>query len=85
MSGAIEGRVLGAGGAPVPEASVMIGGGPDHPDLAALTDAEGRFHLAGLAAGTYALVVNAGGAPARQDGIVVRDGDAARVEVHVGQ
>jgi iron complex outermembrane receptor protein len=84
MSGTIEGRVVGAGGQPVPEASVMIGAGPEHPDIAALTDDDGRFQLGGLAAGTYSLVVNAGGGTAREEGVVVSDGAAASVEVRVG-
>jgi hypothetical protein len=84
MSGTIEGRVVGAGGQPVPEAAVMIGGGPEHEDIAALTDGDGRFRLGGLQAGTYSLVVNAGGGMTRQEGVVVGDGAPASVEVRVG-
>lgn len=83
MSGTIEGRVVGAGGRPVAEAAVMIGAGPEHEDIAALTDGDGRFRLGGLQAGTYALLVNAGGGMAREEGVVVRDGAAVRVEVRI--
>ena len=84
MSGTIEGRVVGAGGQPVAEAAVMIGAGPEHEDLAALTDGDGRFRLGGLRPGTYALLVNAGGGMVREEGVEVRDGAAAQVEVRVG-
>ncbi|GGX70142.1 carboxypeptidase-like regulatory domain-containing protein [Streptomyces hiroshimensis] len=70
-AGVIRGTVRDAAGAPVAGARVAFAGGPvPLPDVAALTDGEGRFALTAPAAGTYTVVCRAGGATA-----------AARVEV----
>ena len=56
MNYTIDGRVIDASGHPVPEVSITVQDGPgSFPDLAALTDAEGRFTLHGLSAGRFTL------------------------------
>lgn len=65
--GEIAGRITTPDGRPVADAAVMIGGGsPPHPDIAALSDADGRFRFAGLPPGAYTLIVNAEGWPQQQ-------------------
>lgn len=53
-AGQIAGRVLDAQGRPVAEARVMIAGAsPEHPDIAQVTGADGRYRFAGLSPGHY--------------------------------
>ena len=62
----ILGRVTDSAGEPVRDAVVMIvAATASHPDMAALTDDRGEYHLSGLAPGMYRVGVNAEGrAPA---------------------
>lgn len=54
--GLIHGVVRGAGGEPVPEARAFFVSGPEpFPDIAAVTDGEGRFTLSAPSRGTYTL------------------------------
>ncbi|KUL41629.1 carboxypeptidase-like regulatory domain-containing protein [Streptomyces regalis] len=56
----IAGVVHDASGAPVPGAHVLFTDGPGPlPDIAAVTDAEGRFSLSAPAPGEYALLCRA--------------------------
>ncbi|GHE39349.1 hypothetical protein GCM10018785_06190 [Streptomyces longispororuber] len=56
----ITGRVRDASGAPVPGAHVLFTDGPRPlPDIAAVTDAEGRFSLGAPTAGRYTLTCRA--------------------------
>jgi Carboxypeptidase regulatory-like domain len=58
----VAGVVRGPAGEPVPQARVFVARGPvPVPDIAALTDAEGRFALSLPAAGTYELACAAEG------------------------
>jgi hypothetical protein len=84
-TGDIQGRVVGASDDPVADAAVMIGGGPDHPDIAALTDGEGRFSFRGLTPGAYTLLVNTGTTNADAEEVVVRAGESADVQVRVAE
>ncbi|MFF7729781.1 carboxypeptidase-like regulatory domain-containing protein [Streptomyces sp. NPDC008001] len=64
-AGVIRGTVRDAAGAPVPGARVAFAGGPGPlPDVAAVTDGEGRFALTAPAAGTYTLVCRGDGGTA---------------------
>ncbi|AXG79621.1 carboxypeptidase-like regulatory domain-containing protein [Streptomyces paludis] len=55
-AGVIRGIVLDAAGAPAPGVRVAITDGPvPVPDVAALTDGDGRFALAAPADGTYSV------------------------------
>jgi hypothetical protein len=51
---AIKGRVL-RNGRPVVDASVSIADGPSHPDIAALTGANGEYAFNDLEPGDYAV------------------------------
>lgn len=82
-TGDIQGRVVGTSDHPVADAAVMIGGGPDHPDIAALTDGEGRFSFRGLTPGAYTLMVNTGTSPASAEEVVVQAGESADVKLRV--
>lgn len=60
--GVIVGRVVGQNGQPVADAVAMVSGdSPSHQDIAALTDENGEFRLADLAAGEYTILVNTEG------------------------
>lgn len=68
----IRGSVRGPNGDPVAEASVYFMAGPvPLPDIAQLTDDEGRFQLTAPAPGTYRIGVRTG------------EGEAAEVTVEV--
>jgi Carboxypeptidase regulatory-like domain len=62
----IQGEVVDHRGRPIPDARVMVLSGPGPlPDIAQLTDSEGRFALGSSRAGRYELAVHADGhAPA---------------------
>ena len=58
----VSGVVLGPDGEPVPLARVFVARGPvPVPDIAALTDVEGRFAMSLPAAGTYEVACAAEG------------------------
>ena len=59
--GILKGVVTTAEREPIPEARVMIAEGPSHPDIAGLTNDDGRFRLTGLAPGKYKIEVDADG------------------------
>jgi len=57
--GSIAGQVLTSEGEPIAEAAVMITGhSPPHPDIALLTDVQGRYRFDGLLPGEYEILVN---------------------------
>jgi len=49
--GAIVGNITTTKGEPIADASVMVESGPSHPDLAAITDESGAYHLGDLEPG----------------------------------
>ena len=51
--GNVNGEVIDNKGQPVSDAAVMITNGPNHYDIAALTDAEGHFSFNNLSPGSY--------------------------------
>lgn len=61
--GDLRGRVVTADRRAVAAASVAVSGGPAHPDVAALTDDDGRFVLPVDTAGAYELTVHKAGFP----------------------
>lgn len=76
----IAGQVMTASGAPVADAVVMITSpSPPHPDIAALTDEQGRYRFDGLIAGRYTLQVNATGYAPRTGAVQARPGEVARL------
>lgn len=78
----IRGTVTGPGGAGIAEASVYFLEGPvPLPDIAQLTDAEGRFQLTAPAPGTYRIGVRAPGFEPVE--VTVKAGNAPEVVVEV--
>ena len=68
----ISGRVRDPGGDPVKEARVYFTEGPvSFPDIAALTDDEGRFSLTAPAPGTYILECRAEGFAPKETAVTV--------------
>lgn len=53
--GSIKGIIKDNNDRPVADVTVMIVTGPSHPDIAPLSDEEGRFDLSQLAAGNYTI------------------------------
>jgi Carboxypeptidase regulatory-like domain len=82
----IDGRAHLADDSPVTEASVFFGAGPvPMPDIAALTDDDGRFSLFAPAPGTYELVCHADGFDPATVLIDVRPGsESIAVDVELG-
>jgi hypothetical protein len=81
LLGQIEGRVGGADGSPIVDAVVMItGDSPGHSDIAALTDAQGRYRFSGLAAGRYTLLVNAAGHRPHSGEVNLQGGAVAQLD-----
>lgn len=80
----LAGVVRGPTGEPVPLARVLIAGGPvPVPDIAALTDAEGRFALSLPAAGAYQLECVADDFAPLSTTVEVGEGAVAQVELRL--
>jgi hypothetical protein len=78
--GRIEGRAHRVDDSPVSEARVFFVTSPEPlPDIAALTDDEGRFALHVPAPGTYEIACHADGFEPMSQSVDVREGE--RVEV----
>lgn len=62
-NGSIAGTITDISGAPVVDAAVLIVGddSPAHPDVAVLTDSDGRYQLDHLGKGNYTVMVYAQG------------------------
>ncbi|MEU2792069.1 carboxypeptidase-like regulatory domain-containing protein [Streptomyces sp. NPDC007100] len=85
----ISGVVVDADGRAVPDARVYLAAGPGaFPDVAALTDAEGRFALSAGPDGSYTVECRSerGGGVASAAGaaVTVRGGAAEPVEIRLG-
>jgi hypothetical protein len=79
--GTITGYVRTLDGDPIEEASVMVVAGPAHPDVAAITDARGRFQLGNLEPARYTIRVFADGYEPVSGPVRVYPGERARVNV----
>jgi hypothetical protein len=79
--GKIIGKVLTVNKEPISEATVLIQEGPTHPDLAALTNAEGEFSLSNLKPGKYRLEILAEGFIPVQGRVSVRPQLNTRIRV----
>jgi hypothetical protein len=84
LRGVIEGVVRNRAGTPVADAAVMLGEGPDHPDIAALTDGSGNFRFADVEPGEYEVIVNAAGSAPARIRVRVDAGRVARPEITAG-
>ena len=79
--GAISGRVLRRGGAPVSGATVaMVGSAQPHRDIAAVTGTDGSFRFGSVAPGSYRVEARASGRVGAAD-VVVAAGTPAAVEI----
>lgn len=78
-SGSLSGRVT-ARNQPVADAVILIAEGPEHHDLAALTDDQGRYRLDDLTPGTYTLLVQVEGFPAQRQSVRVTGDRAAQLD-----
>ena len=80
QTGRLSGHVITAEGQAVPDAAVMLTGkSPPHKDIAALTDAHGRFEFDDLLPGLYTVLVNAEGYPPHTKNIMVSPDKTARI------
>lgn len=82
MSAVVRGTVLGPDGSPVPEARVYFVSGPGpFPDIAALTDQQGRFALAATTGGAYGIECAAEGFDRARVGVDLEDGAERDLEI----
>jgi len=80
----IQGEVVDASGRPVPNARVMVLTGPgSFPDIALLTDDEGRFTLGLPGRGGYELGVQADGYEPSRVAVQVHSERTATVQVQL--
>jgi hypothetical protein len=79
--GTIIGYVRTLDGEPIEEATVIVVAGPAHLDIAAITDARGRFQLGNLAPGRYTIRVFADGYEPVSGRVRVYSGERSRVNV----
>jgi hypothetical protein len=80
----ITGGVSQSGGQPVAGARVLFANAPGAvPDIAALTDASGRFTLAAPWAGTYTIAVAAEGFRSQQVSVTVSAGENRELAVEL--
>lgn len=78
---AIAGVVVDEDGAPLPWAVVSLGGAsPEHRDIGAVTDDEGRYRFGRLEPGVYTVLVNAEGYPLREKEVGAQPGQLARLD-----
>jgi hypothetical protein len=84
LHGTIEGVVSDAAGTPIGDAAVMLGEGPEHPDIAAITSGGGTFSFAGLEPGEYEVIVNPAGAPTTRVTARVDAGRVSRLQIRIG-
>lgn len=84
VTATIRGQVACERG-PFGEATVALSGGPAHRDLAALTDSQGSFVLAGLLPGTYEISVHAPGHSPQTKSAQVGAAQTAVVNFQLGE
>ncbi len=78
---AIAGVVVDDHGAPLPWVTVSLGGAsPEHRDIGAVTDGEGRYRFGRLEPGVYTVLVNAEGHPLREKQVKAGAGQLARLD-----
>jgi protocatechuate 3,4-dioxygenase beta subunit len=61
LSGFLRGRVTDMRMKPISEATILITEGPEHKDIASMTDRNGRYSFYDLTPGQYKLMANAEG------------------------
>lgn len=84
MAAIVFGRVTDESGVPIGGATVMVtGDSPQHRDIAALTDRDGRFRFAGLEPGTYTFLVNAPGHPPKTAAVTIRNQEETQLDIQL--
>ncbi len=83
MLGTLTGLVSDLSGRPVADAAVMLGDGPPHPDIAALTGESGEFRFEALEPGQYEVIVNPAAAGSARVRSRVEPGRVTRIQVTV--
>lgn len=77
-TGEIKGRVTDQAGTPISEATIVIASGTSpFPDIAALTDEQGKYQLSGIPTGTFDVAVYADGYAAQNRTITVKEGETS--------
>jgi protocatechuate 3,4-dioxygenase beta subunit len=80
----ISGQVVDTQGHPVAEARVFFGSGPGEvPDIAALTDTDGRFTLTTPVPGEYRVVAVADGYIASETAVTTTEATASEVQIEL--
>jgi iron complex outermembrane receptor protein len=78
---AIAGVITDDAGTPLPWSIVSLGGAsPQHRDIGAVTDDEGRFRFDRLAPGVYTVLVNAEGYPLQHREVKAEADQLARLD-----
>lgn len=80
-NGEIQGLVAGADGRPLEGATALIVDGPPHPDVAAVTDAQGEFRLTDLKPGAYVISLSAEGSEPVKNLVEVGGGRLSYIRV----
>jgi protocatechuate 3,4-dioxygenase beta subunit len=81
LLGTLTGLVSDAAGGPVADAAVVLGDGPPHPDIAAVTGASGQFRFDALEPGEYEVIVNRASAGTARVSSRVEAGRITRIHV----
>ena len=82
--GRIEGKITDPKGAAIPGATVTVTNEATNQDLTAVTDAQGRYKVEGLTAGSYTVRVTVKGFnDGRRDNVKVEDDAVAAVDVRL--
>jgi hypothetical protein len=82
VTAVIHGVVRGPDGSPVAQARAYFASGPGpFPDIAALTDPEGRFTLSAPAPGGYVIECAAEGFAPEGVSLDVKEGEESRIEI----
>ena len=79
--GSIQGTVTSKSGRLPPEVAVLIDSGPQHPDIAALADANGNFSLIGLSSGEYKISAYVDGVRQATQRVHILDDEPSQVQL----
>ncbi len=80
-TGEIAGRVTDRAGTPISEVTVVIASGTAPvPDIAALTNDQGKYQLSGIPAGTFKVAVHKEGYAPQERIVTVREGEVSIID-----
>lgn len=81
----VTGLVIDAGGAPVPHATVTLGGGSDARSILSADRSPGRFSFTNVQAGSYTITVDRTGSVSVVQVVTVRAGETASYTLQLGR